>query len=40
MTLMHKAMKEEQRHKILMQKKAHGDKIRSDVGYAKDEKRH
>ena len=39
MAMIHKAQKEEQRQKILMQKRAHEDKIRHDVGYAKDEKR-
>jgi hypothetical protein len=38
MTLLHKAQKEEQRQKILYNKRAHGDKVKQDVGYAKEEK--
>jgi len=38
MTLLHKAQKEEQRQKIMYNKRAHGDKVKQDVGYAKEEK--
>lgn len=37
-TLLHKAQKEEQRQKILYNKRAHGEKIKQDVNYAKEEK--
>jgi len=37
-TLLHKAQKEEQRQKILYNKRAHGEKIKQDVTYAKEEK--
>lgn len=37
-TLLHKAQKEEQRQKIIYNKRAHGEKIKQDVGYAKEEK--
>lgn len=37
-TLLHKAQKEEQRQKILINKRAHGEKIKQDVNYAKEEK--
>ena len=36
--LLHKAQKEEQRQKIMYNKRAHGDKVKQDVGYAKEEK--
>ena len=36
-TLLHKAQKEEQRQKILYNKRAHGEKIKQDVNYAKEE---
>ena len=39
LTLMHKALKEEQRQKIIMTKRMHGDKLKSEVNYAKDEKK-
>ena len=38
MTLLHKAQKEEQRQKIYYNKRAHGEKIKQDVSYAKEEK--
>lgn len=38
MTLLNKAKKEEQRQKILYNKRAHGDKVKHDVSYAKEEK--
>lgn len=38
MTLLHKAQKEEQRQKIYYNKRAHGEKIKHDVNYAKEEK--
>lgn len=38
MTLLHKAQREQQRQKILNQKRAHNDKLKQDVGYAKEEK--
>ena len=38
MTLLHKAQKEEQKMKITSNKRAHGDKVKQDVGYAKEEK--
>ena len=38
MTMLHKAMKEEQRQKIHTRKRAHGEKIKEDVAYAKEEK--
>lgn len=37
-TLLHKAQKEEQRQKILYNKRAHGEKIKQDVTFAKEEK--
>jgi hypothetical protein len=38
MTLLHKAVKEEQRQKIMYNRRAHGDKVKDDVSYAKEEK--
>ena len=37
-TLLHKAQKEEQRQKILLNKRAHGEKVKQDVNFAKEEK--
>lgn len=37
-TLLHKAQKEEQRQKIMYNRRAHGEKIKQDVNYAKEEK--
>ena len=38
MTLLHKAQNEEQRSKIAMNKFGHAEKIKHDVGFAKNEK--
>ena len=38
MTLLNKAKKDEQRNKILSQKRAQQDKLRQDVSYLKEEK--
>lgn len=37
-TLLHKAQKEEQKQKTMYNKRAHGEKIKQDVNYAKEEK--
>jgi len=36
--MLHKAQKDDQAQKIYHNKQAHGDKIRQEVGYAKEEK--
>lgn len=36
--MLHKAQKEEQRQKIIYNKRAHGDKVKQDVDVAKQEK--
>ena len=38
MAMLHKAQKEEQKQKIYYNKRAHGEKVKQDVNYAKEEK--
>ena len=38
MTMLHKALKEEQRQKIYNNKRSHGEKVKQEVSYAKEEK--